>query len=714
MSLGQYLVGVCFFAGIWGAAAYSASVLLRRRLARLSGAPAALAWSLLFLCVLLGVHLLPGALGLLSREAALVAAVATALGASRLRPAPAGREPAPYPDPVTRDGMFSITVASIAVAGVAVFVAVDFLRLVTIAPTHIDALSFALPGVADWIRSGSVWDPGAFLPLFQIRTYPNNGELLSVATILPWRSDFLIRVPALGLLTLTGLGVYAVGRELRASAAAAALVAAAVVAMRIVAFPALDQLKPDVFMYATFTAGALFLLRHARTSERADLLLAGAGLGLAFGSRWYGVSTAVVVVGVWVAALLLARRPWKRVAADGALLSGAILVTGGFWLLRNLAETGNPLYPVKFAPFGITILDAPRDILTEKLGYTIVDRLGQWDAWREFIIPDLKAALGLTAALLALGAAAAIPVALAAVKRRAEPVPVIAAVIVAGGLALAYVVTPASAQGGADAPLPGLVSGTVRWLVPALIAGAGPAAWALCRAGRARPVAELVLLAGVADGLQRSFDLPRADVLLGAGVLTLVGACAVAVRRQRRRPPRRLGTAAAVASVTATLVLGGYVVEERYNDKRFEGASPVLGWVLEYAPEGRRIGMAGDWTAGFVPTYGLFGPRSENEVDYAGEVVDGQLRQYHGQDAFVRALRDRGYDILVVGLQPEPDFDDLTLLPNLTWPPEAAWAQRAGFRELLRDDRYILMLSPGEISRTLRASHGGGSTPACC
>ena len=61
---------------------------------------------------------------------------------------------------------------------------------------------------------------------------------------------------------------------------------------------------PDVVMYATFSGGLLFLLRHGRTGVRAELALAGLGFGLALGTKWYGVSSFAVVLIVWAAARL--------------------------------------------------------------------------------------------------------------------------------------------------------------------------------------------------------------------------------------------------------------------------------------------------------------------------------------------------------------------------------------------------------------------------
>src|SRR5207249_1857830 len=117
--------------------------------------------------------------------------------------------------------------------------------------------------------------------------------------------------------------------------------------MRSVMSFAVDQVVPDIVLLATLATGTLFLVRHFRTRRTSELVLGGVALGIAFGTKWYGISVVVVVLACWAAASLAARRGRRVVARQGAALVGLVLAAGGVWLVRNWVTTGNPLFPVK-------------------------------------------------------------------------------------------------------------------------------------------------------------------------------------------------------------------------------------------------------------------------------------------------------------------------------------------------------------------------------
>jgi hypothetical protein len=701
MQLGDYLEGVVFFAATWGGAVYIAATVERRRLPRLDPAPRALALVLLFLAALLLAHLIPGVLGVLEAWTVAVTALLGAFATWRIPVSRAAAERAPTPAGPS-SGPFSTGLAAAAVAVVAVVGLAALVKLRAEEPLHVDALSFALPGVAEWIRGDSLWNVGAFLGLIQVRTYPNNGELLDLAAILPWSNDAFLRPAVAALLPVTGLGVYAIGRELRAPAATAALMAAGVVGSRVVAVPTIRDIKPDVFMYATFAAGALFLLRQMRTGARSDLALAGLGLGLAFGARWYALPMTAVLVAGWAVYLFVRRRPPLAVLRDGALLSGVLLAAGGFWLLRNLVLTGNPLYPVKIKALGVTIFDAPRDVITELVGYSVADRLNQPSVIWHDVLPGYKQAFSAPGVAVLAGIVLAIAVGWGTAARRRCP-RLLALALAALALALVYVFLPAGTQGLADRPLPGIVAENARWLVPAFLLGAGATAAALGRLPRGRLVADVLLFAAVLVAVPAELSLNAKGVAVALLILAVLALAAWrGPRALRALAGRRLRPPALVAGLlaVATLVLAGHAYQRQYNDARYASQSPIVGWIEQRAPSGHRVGIAGYWPVAFVPIYGTFGPRIGNDVRYVGPVVDGQVRFFHASAPFRRALRRGRYDLLVLGRLEAPDFDHPRQQRTLRQPPEARWARAEGFREVVRDDTYILLRrAPPQMSR---------------
>ena len=659
-------------------------VLERRLVAQREPVPRALALALLFLAALIAAHLVPGALGVLSAGAVALTAGLGAVAAWRLIPAHRGTVAGPAPAPVAADADATRRiVAAVGLALAAVWLLAALFEVRGEAPSHVDALSFSLPGVAGWIESGSIWHVGEFLPYLQVRTYPNNGDVLALAAILPWRDDAFLRLLAVPLLAMTAAAVYGVARELRAPASTSALLGAGVAATGAAGGSALFDLKPDAFMYATFAGGVLFAVRHARTGLRGDLALAGLGLGLALGSRWYGLTAVAGVAVVWLGALLVGRRGVVQTVRTGAILGASVLAAGGFWLVRNTVLTGNPLYPVDLGP-----LDAPRDVFTEKFGFTVAERLTEPGFVGDELLPALWGAFDPVGVAVVVGACAA----LALCAARGACARALVLTVAAGLVALTYAFLPAGAQGFESGPFPGIVEGNMRWLMPAVILAAGPAAWAVGRLPRLGAAADVVLLVCLAVTVQRTFSPEPVNLVVGVAVVALAVAIAVAARAPRLAGPRRLAVALAAVVVVA---IAGYLHERRYDRARYVGESAAVDWIHANAPSGQEIGVAGDWAADrFVPIYPLFGPRLENDVEYVGREVDEQVRYHESAGAFIAALEDGGYDVLAVGTLSRPDFEDFEPQRRVADPMEARWAEAAGWVEVARDDEFVLLARP--------------------
>src|SRR2546430_2511252 len=246
MPFGDYLVGLVFFLGTVGAVALAALIVVQRRFAYLRGYERLIAISLLVLAGVIAVHLFPLALGVLDRTTALVAAIMALAGASRLRREPAGASS--LPAPAGSSNALSWLIGGVAMAAVLVYTLAFLREHLTSAVTHSDYVSFTMPGIARWIQRGSVWQNIEFLPRYPVGAYPNNGDVWLLAFVVPWKNDAFVRLAAYPLVALTGLGVYALARELRAPAAPAVLFAAVVVATRAVTVPAIGYVKPDIFM----------------------------------------------------------------------------------------------------------------------------------------------------------------------------------------------------------------------------------------------------------------------------------------------------------------------------------------------------------------------------------------------------------------------------------------------------------------------------------
>jgi hypothetical protein len=682
---GDYLEGAVFFLAMLAATLAGAGLLLRRRYPALGGAEAVVAFGVLATLGVLAVHVVPAALGILDRWSVLAASLAWLAGCLKLPGAPG-----PAADrPVTGAGdRISSRLALAGVAVVAVF-ALAFVRDQIIAASgSIDFMNFHMAGVARWIQSGSIWQVDTLLPFVAPGNYPNNGDVILLAGALPWSNDFLAHLVMLPFFGLTGVATYAVALRLGALQAPAAIAGCLVLAVPVVAVPPLSHAIVDSVMLFTFAAGLLFLLRHHRSGATADLVLAGLSLGVSFGTKWYGVSAVAIVVFVWLGARLLARVEPRVVLRQGAAVAGLIALAGGIWMLRNWIVSGNPVFPVKVAPLGITIFDAPPDFVREQAGFTIFDYLGDWDAWDEFILPQFRRALAFPALLSLLGLLAG--AVLIGVRRPQAPLRgfLIAATACAALIAAAYAVTPYTAGGPEGSPV--LVGADSRYVVPALVVASAIAAWA---AGTVSwgPIAFCGLgLVAIVDGVGWAArgELSPASIEVKQWVFAVfAGAVLVAVgrvlwrERERLLGPWRRPAMGVALVLVAVAVAAGYEIQDRFNSGRYHDADPTIDFLLADGDGGQRVGLAGLWDdSGLAPPLPAFGTRFGNEVDYVGPLEREFLGRYESPEEFEAALERGDFDYLVVGRG----------RPGEPASPEGRWAQAAGFELVARSPRLDL------------------------
>lgn len=703
MDFDEYLVGALVLGIVLACVVGGAALLVERRLAHVRGAARATAFGVMATLGLLAVHLVPAALGVLSRGTVVLACALWVVAAWRVPTAETKLQP--DPGSARRGTPAEIALAGLAVVAIALFVLAVARDRMYQATLSVDSLNFHLPGVAAWIQSGSIWQIDIFLSDVSPAHYPNNGDIVLLASVLPWRSDFLVNFAMYPSYFLTGVAVYALALEMGAARAGATSCAALVLAIPSVALPALFGVLVDSLVLFGFAAGLLFLIRHHRTGLTSDLVVAGLALGVAFGTKWYGVSAVVVVMTVWAGGQLAARVPLRRITREGALLSGLIGLAGGIWLVRNLVESANPLFPVKVSPFGVTLFDAPRDTVREIAGFTIADYAGDFEIWEGYLLPAFRDFAAAPAGVLLVGAVVAGGVLVGLWRRRQRSLSrsdVIAAGVVCCGLLLAaYSITPYTAGGPKDMPV--LTGYDVRYGIPALVVAAGLLAWVAARARHGGLVLGAATCVAVGHALWLmsgesvySVDLQTREWGAALLVAATVAIAVAGVWRFRHllegRPTfltRRSGriTAVAVLGLMAALIsVAGYEVQKRYSAGRFVAVDPAVSFFSSDAGPRQRVGITGVWTDdGISPILPAFGPRYENHVEYVGALRQEVLRRYKREGPFVHALRRGRYDYLIVGRGRPPR-------PAVR---EQRWAEAAGYRLEAASDRLALYRAPG-------------------
>ena len=693
MSAGDYYAGAFFLVATWGAVFAATEILVRRRLGRLCGATRATAWGIVATAGILITTLLPAALTILSRETALVTAVlllVAALMTPRRQAQGSPRTPAGEAEDVAR---VIPAFAAIGALGAALWLVAVFVEHAAEAPLGYDAVSAYLPTAARWLQEGSIWQIADWVPGSFYGSGPGNGSALVLAAMLPFDSDFLARLAIYPYVVLMVIALYALARECGAPTPLATLIALVTTAAPVIVQPALVNSLLDPVMYAALAAGLLFLVRHHKHGDRADLALAGLALGICFGTKFYGYTTVAAIALVWIAARLIAGVPRVRVARQAGFLGAIVLAAGGIWMLRNWVVTGNPLMPLKVDPLGITIFDAPPDQQRPFFGQTLWSYLDQPAVWVDTLAHQFRIAVGLPLLAVAAGLVAA-AVALWRRGRRAwGSAEGIAAASIAAALllVLVYAITPYTAPG-LDGPDAAAIN--VRYGIPAMIAAVPALAWLTGTLGpRARVAVAALALVALVDALRvGTTTAPRVVYASFAAAALIVVAVALA-RRADRVPGRpRAGVVLGAAGAALVLaVIAGDRLQDSYNDSRYLGKDPVIDRIVESGGASSEIGLAGAWTFdGVIPTYPAFGTRLQNRVTYLGPVEDAALlRTYNDPGEFTAAVADAEPDLLVLGRNDDLPFPQTP--PPATGAELEDWALAAGYRRIAQSDRFLLL-----------------------
>ncbi len=217
-------------------------------------------------------------------------------------------------------------------------------------PQGFEVMAYHLPGAVAILQSHTLnaWD-GNFPHMF-----PANAGIY-YAFLLAALPEKVVSAANLLFLIPLYTGVAGTGMLVGADRKAAGLSVCGLLSVPMVAFSA-AELGADIGGIAFIALAMYFALAHDLTpSSRA--VLAGLCAGLAFGFKSLHLVSIAFLAGLMV---------WQGLRAAGVgiavyrgtLFFAAVLLTAGFWLIRNYVDYGNPLYPVNLP------------LVTEWLGWT--------------------------------------------------------------------------------------------------------------------------------------------------------------------------------------------------------------------------------------------------------------------------------------------------------------------------------------------------------
>ncbi len=264
---------------------------------------------------------------------------------------------------------------AVLVALVALLVFLNALRAF-IPPIEYDEMEYHLAAPAKYVRQGRVsfiWDNA-------YASFPANVEMLFLDAMLirgGVEEGF-----ALGRLLNVALGVLA---ACAAGACAAAIFghAASVPAAAILyTWPAVNTLalaayvELGLLLYVGLALLAAYV--YAREQRPAQAVLLGIVCGLAAGCKYPAVLFVCVAACLWVVAM--ARAKW---AMHGAVFAAAAFLTFSPWLIRNVVNTENPVYPLAWKFFNGGHWSDRKEARWQK-AHTAADRslAGMWRSLR--------------------------------------------------------------------------------------------------------------------------------------------------------------------------------------------------------------------------------------------------------------------------------------------------------------------------------------------
>ncbi|MCW2980235.1 MAG: hypothetical protein JWO14_1962 [Solirubrobacterales bacterium] len=623
---------------------------------------------------------------------------------------PAAQSPDPCPSTPTRPSLLA-TVIALVIAGIAIghFVSGVKLRLGT-GMTGFDSTWYHGPFAAGFYQSGNTIDLHLIAPQFLAWFYPANSEVVHAIGMLAFSRDLLSPLLNLGWLVGCLLACWCIGRPFGVAPWSLALgaIALSVPALGDQAGEARNDLVGIFFLLAAL-AVALNAARDGEDERRrlstGALLLVGLAIGLAAGTKLnFLLPAAVLVLGL--TALAPSGRRWTTLLCTG----GMALAGGGYWYLRNLIHSGNPLPWIHH--LGPIDLPSPEQALGGREAHSVFSYLTNGSVWSHWFFPGLHGALWIVWPVVGAAALAGLLLALIPLlfSRTSTSPPrwwaenssqggvsgpstsaagrTVAGVLAVAGLvglaaAVSWLVSPTSASGPSGMPR-GFESG-LRYLTPALILGLA----LLPTVPPLRALAARLASLGPAFGER---PVPASSETTTGDGLHL-GADSDPKRRrtvEEERLPRRW-VAAIVAGAVVLGVIVGYPVERHYLHDRYRDPSfttPGLDAAFAWAQgvSGARIATTS------TRQYPLFGTDLSNRVAYVGvKRPHGGFEEAQNCRQFRRLINEGDYDYVVASrdrIEPgKPAF-----------PPQAKWTEGPNAEVVLKKKPTVVFRINGPLN----------------
>ena len=400
---GRYLLGVAELALLVGFAWLGAGSLRAWLLPRFEGAPAFLASAVLALAILLWAAELLGSFGLFEPVPYLLLVAVVGIGLWKFAPR-SSQEGRGWRGSVPT--LVALLVAAIAVARFAL----EAKPHLSTGMTGFDSTWYHGPFAAGFFQSGDTWGLHFIAPQFLAWFYPANSEVFHAVGMGAFGRDLLSPLLNLGWFIGCLVACWCIGRPYRVAPWSLGLGAVAL-SVPALADQAGEARNDIVGIFFLLAAVAIALNAWARTDEGdrgatsaggqenpggqagaaprvattlpiGSVVVVGLAAGLAAGTKLNFLLPAGVLV-LGLAAIAPRGARWRVLTAAGL----AALAGGGYWYLRNLVHTGNPLPWIHH--LGPIDLPAPEQALGGREAHSVLGYLGDGAVWSDWLLPGL-------------------------------------------------------------------------------------------------------------------------------------------------------------------------------------------------------------------------------------------------------------------------------------------------------------------------------------
>jgi hypothetical protein len=211
-----------------------------------------------------------------------------------------------------------------------------------------DVLEYHLAVPKEFHEAGRIF----FMPYNVYSNFPLNSEMLSLSMMSlrgdPVEAAFAAQLVNVGLAMLFVAAAWWAGRLYSRRAGVVAGVLAATTPW-IAYLAGVAYVEPGMLAMGMLAVGAMLRATQSETNAARWALAAGLLAGFACGYKY----TAIPLIAIPLAAVpLFAKTPWPNHLKQMALFAVGLVVAFSPWMIRNLLNTGNPVFPLAYSIFG--------------------------------------------------------------------------------------------------------------------------------------------------------------------------------------------------------------------------------------------------------------------------------------------------------------------------------------------------------------------------